>query len=378
MQLPETMQYCRYCENLTFPVSKRLANLVANITCGLVGIATSSYGISSQVLAATSSPNSPLKPSKIEQKTAPKLDSKTNQKPDVTPNPALNPAADSTPDDKSSLCGTPVLDALKQHKVKQGETLAAIAQKYKLTTSTIMGLNPSTRDGVVTVGQILVIPPVNGVSYRFGNEESYKSLAKRYNVRADVLFERNGCQSRPKVVFVPGAVWKPNPVIPRLPTFATAASAPSQPSIIFNSGGYPLPYAVPVTSGYGWRINPVTGDSAFHSGIDLGAPFGTPVLAAKAGRVQFAGWAGGYGNLIELSHDNMGTRYAHLAAIYVAPGQRVARGQQIGIVGSTGRSTGPHLHFEIMVPSAEGWATLDPAPYLSRIASVFSEVWPIL
>lgn len=286
-------------------------------------------------------------------------------------------ATDSTPDDRASLCGTPTMDALKKHKVKKGETLAAIAKQYKLTAATIMGLNPSTRDGMVSPGETLLIPPTNGISYRFGNEETYKSLAKKYNVRADVLFEQNGCQPRPKVVFVPGAVWKPNPVIPRLPAFATLASAPSQPAIIFNSGGYPLPYAVPVTSGYGWRINPVTGESAFHSGIDLGAPMSTPVLAAKSGTVKFAGWSGGYGNLIEIGHDNMGTRYAHLSAIYVNPGQRVARGQQIGLVGSTGRSTGPHLHFEIMVPSAEGWATLDPAPYLNRLAAIFSQFIPI-
>ncbi|NKB18597.1 MAG: peptidoglycan DD-metalloendopeptidase family protein [Pseudanabaena sp. CRU_2_10] len=336
-----------------FAVNRRLDSSVAKIIGVLISIASSFYGLSSEVLGVTSSPNLPAK-----------IDSKTDSKPDAKPNPKPNPTAD----DKSSLCGTPTLDALKRHKVKKGETLATIAKNYKLTTATIMGLNPSTRDGAVEVGQTITIPPVNGVSHRFGNEETYKSLAKRYNVRPDVLFERNGCQPRPKVVFIPGAVWKPNPrAIPNLPTFA---SAPSNPSIVFNTGGYPLPYAVPVTSSYGWRMNPVTGDWAFHSGIDLGAPMGTPVLAAKSGTVQFAGWSGGYGNLVELSHDNMGTRYAHLAAIYVAPGQRVARGQQVGIVGSTGRSTGPHLHFEIMVPSAEGWATLDPAPYLNRIASI--------
>ncbi|WP_225902673.1 peptidoglycan DD-metalloendopeptidase family protein [Pseudanabaena sp. PCC 6802] len=353
--------------------------MVANIAFGLASIVANSYLLSPAAMGATGS--SGLVPdrkpdAKLELKPALKPNLKLDSKAKPSANPDTTPA-DSSPDDKSSLCGTPIMDGLKQHKVKKGETLAAIAKQYKLTTATIMGLNPSTRDGTVSPGEILTIPPSNGISYRFGNEETYKSLAKKFNVRADVLFEQNGCQSRPKVVFVPGAVWKPNPVIPKLPAFATLASAPSQPAIIFNSGGYPLPYAVPVTSGYGWRINPVTGESAFHSGIDLGAPMGTPVLAAKSGTVQFAGWSGGYGNLIEIGHDNMGTRYAHLSAIYVNPGQRVAKGQQIGLVGSTGRSTGPHLHFEIMVPSAEGWATLDPAPYLNRIAAVFSQFIPI-
>jgi murein DD-endopeptidase MepM/ murein hydrolase activator NlpD len=122
-------------------------------------------------------------------------------------------------------------------------------------------------------------------------------------------------------------------------------------------------------------MNPVTTIWSFHSGIDLGASFGTPVLAAKAGRVEFAGWGGGYGNLVELDHGSTGTRYAHLEAIYVYQGQNVAQGQQLGLVGSTGRSTGPHLHFEIMVSSGDGWVALDPAPYLNRIASVMTNLF---
>ncbi|MCY7331198.1 MAG: peptidoglycan DD-metalloendopeptidase family protein [Pseudanabaena sp. CAN_BIN31] len=283
----------------------------------------------------------------------------------TTPSP---PVAPSNAKEAEELCGKPTLDDLAQHKVKQGETLEAIAKQYELKTATLMGLNPEVRNGEVKVGQTLAIPPLDGLTYRFKNEENYTTVAKKYNVRADVLFERNGCQRRPKVVFVPGAIWKPDPVPFQLPAIASRGSA--NPDIIFQTGGYPLPYAVPVTSNYGWRINPVTTIWSFHSGIDLGAPFGTPVLAAKAGRVEFAGWGGGYGNLVELDHGSTGTRYAHLEAIYVAQGQSVAQGQQIGIVGSTGRSTGPHLHFEIMTPSGDGWIAFDPAAYLNRMASI--------
>jgi len=292
----------------------------------------------------------------------------------ILPSPAIAASTTpSTPVDQSNakeaeeLCGKPTLDDLAQHKVKQGETLEAIAKQYELKTATLMGLNPEVRNGEVKVGQTLSIPPLDGLTYRFKNEENYTTVAKKYNIRADVLFERNGCQRRPKVVFVPGAIWKPDPVPFNL---AIASRGSANPNIIFQTGGYPLPYAVPVTSNYGWRINPVTAIWSFHSGIDLGAPFGTPVLAAKAGRVEFAGWGGGYGNLIELDHGSTGTRYAHLEAIYVAQGQSVAQGQQIGIVGSTGRSTGPHLHFEIMTPSGDGWIAFDPASYLNRIASI--------
>ena len=285
-----------------------------------------------------------------------------------------------TPEDESNakeaeeLCGKPTLDDLTQHKVKQGETLEAIAKQYNLKTATLMGLNPEVRSGKVTVGQTLAIPPMDGLTYRFKNEENYTTVAQKYNIRADVLFERNGCQRRPKVVFVPGAIWKPDP-IPFNPAIASRGSG--NPTVIMQTGGYPLPYLVPVTSNYGWRMNPVTAIWSFHSGIDLGAPFGTPVLAAKAGRVDFAGWGDGYGNLVELDHGSTGTRYAHLEAIYVYQGQQVVQGQQIGTVGSTGRSTGPHLHFEIMVLSGDGWVALDPAPYINRIAGFMSDYFPI-
>jgi murein DD-endopeptidase MepM/ murein hydrolase activator NlpD len=279
------------------------------------------------------------------------------------------PTDDASAKEAEELCGKPTLDDLAQHKVKQGETLEVIAKQYNLKTATLMGLNPEVRNGSVSVGQILSIPPLDGLTYRFKNEENYTTVAKKYNIRADVLFERNGCQQKPKVVFVPGAIWKPDP-IPYNP--AIAARGSDNPSVIMQTGGYPLPYSVPVTSPYGWRMNPVTTIWSFHSGIDLGAPFGTPVLAAKAGRVDFAGWSDGYGNLVELDHGSIGTRYAHLDAIFVSQGQQIAQGQQIGIVGSTGRSTGPHLHFEIMVPSGDGWVALDPAPYLNRIAGIMT------
>jgi len=281
------------------------------------------------------------------------------------------PTDESNTNEAEELCGKPTLDDLTQHKVKQGETLEAIAKQYNLKTATLMGLNPEVRNGSVNVGQTLSIPPLDGLSYRFKNEENYTTVAKKYNIRADVLFERNGCQQRPKVVFVPGAIWKPDPI----PFNAAIAAINSEnPTVIMQTGGYPLPYAVPVTSNYGWRMNPVTTIWSFHSGIDLGASFGTPVLAAKAGRVDFAGWGNGYGNLVELDHGSTGTRYAHLDAIYVSQGQQVAQGQQIGIVGSTGQSTGPHLHFEIMVPSGDGWLALDPAPYLNRIAGIMTNL----
>lgn len=103
-----------------------------------------------------------------------------------------------------------------------------------------------------------------------------------------------------------------------------------------------------MSSGYGYRTDPVFGTQAFHAGLDFAAAEGTPVYATADGTVQFAGRAGGYGNKIDISHGfNYVTRYGHLSQIDVKQGQKVKRGEKIGEVGSTGKSTGPHLHYEV-------------------------------
>lgn len=110
-----------------------------------------------------------------------------------------------------------------------------------------------------------------------------------------------------------------------------------------------MPAAVMMmSSGFGYRSDPFTGAGAMHAGLDFKGPVGTPILAAAEGRVTFAGFHGGYGNTIEITHANgLVTRYAHLSGFSVAQGQKVERAVQIGRMGSTGRSTGSHLHFEV-------------------------------
>jgi murein DD-endopeptidase MepM/ murein hydrolase activator NlpD len=129
---------------------------------------------------------------------------------------------------------------------------------------------------------------------------------------------------------------------------------------------FPLSLPAPITSIFGWRIHPITGDSRFHSGTDLGAPMGTPVLAAYAGKVAIADFLGGYGLTVTIDH-NKGTQetlYGHLSEIFVKPGDLVKQGAVIGRVGSTGNSTGPHLHFELRQQTPDGWVTLDPGSQL--------------
>jgi murein DD-endopeptidase MepM/ murein hydrolase activator NlpD len=129
---------------------------------------------------------------------------------------------------------------------------------------------------------------------------------------------------------------------------------------------FPLSIPAPITSLFGWRVHPLSGDARFHSGTDLGAPLGTPVLAAYAGQVALADFLGGYGLAVALNHNkgSQQTLYGHLSEIFVKPGEWVKQGSVIGRVGSTGNSTGPHLHFEFRELTPEGWVALDSGAQL--------------
>jgi murein DD-endopeptidase MepM/ murein hydrolase activator NlpD len=127
------------------------------------------------------------------------------------------------------------------------------------------------------------------------------------------------------------------------------------------SGQLMYPTIGPVTSNFGWRTHPILGTERFHSGIDFGADSGSLVYASAQGRVIYADWYGGYGNAVIIDHGNgMTTLYGHCSELYVKDGDVVQKGQPISAVGSTGFSTGPHLHFELR---ANGEPT-DPAAYL--------------
>ncbi len=127
------------------------------------------------------------------------------------------------------------------------------------------------------------------------------------------------------------------------------------------TGQLMYPTIGPVTSNFGWRTHPILGTERFHSGIDFGADYGSLIYASEQGRVIYADWYGGYGNAVIVDHGNgMTTLYAHCSDLYVKDGDIVAKGQPIASVGSTGFSTGPHLHFELR---ANG-EPIDPAAYL--------------
>ena len=121
------------------------------------------------------------------------------------------------------------------------------------------------------------------------------------------------------------------------------------------------PAAGPITSGYGYRIHPIFGTRLLHTGVDIGAPYGAPVVAADSGSVVYAGAMSGYGNVVMIDHGGgISTLYGHLSAFSVSVGQSVSRGGPIASVGCTGYCTGPHLHFEVRINGAP----VDPMPYL--------------
>lgn len=147
--------------------------------------------------------------------------------------------------------------------------------------------------------------------------------------------------------------------------FFSAIQQLSRPSNSNTSFIYPLSVPASITSVFGWRIHPITGTRRFHAGTDIGAPTGTPVLAAATGEVAIADWMGGYGLAVVVQHNqSQRSLYGHLSEITVKPGEWVQQGTVIGRVGSTGNSTGPHLHFEWRQLTEQGWVATDPGVQL--------------
>ncbi|AFY54473.1 metalloendopeptidase-like membrane protein [Rivularia sp. PCC 7116] len=260
-------------------------------------------------------------------------------------------------------CPKPALERFVNHQVAPEETLKSIAQTYSVTPATIIRMNPTIRNGKVTVGKNLIIPPYDGVVVKLARGQTLKQIAVKHKVRADALFEVNGCQENPQVVFVP-----------KLNKSQGSTQASSTKTNILEAitnssklSGYPLPENTAVAFPFGWQINPDNGDVFFHSGIDLSAQPGTSVQAISEGVVVLAQEQGSYGNLVIINHSSgMQSRYAHLQDIKVSLGQEVNKGDLVGTVGSTGAPTlkKPHLHFEIRSSSSLGWVAKDPKEYL--------------
>ncbi|NIJ20020.1 murein DD-endopeptidase MepM/ murein hydrolase activator NlpD [Sphingomonas naasensis] len=154
-----------------------------------------------------------------------------------------------------------------------------------------------------------------------------------------------------------GAAFRPSRAEPTPTPTPLVAAAPA--------AAHPRAALPRLSSRFGRRGDPIRGTVATHYGIDIPGMLGTPVFAAAPGTVRYAGTAGSYGNMVEIAHGGaLDTRYAHLSRILVRPGAHVEQGEPVALMGSTGRSTGSHLHFEVRV----GGSAVDPLPWLERDA----------
>lgn len=256
------------------------------------------------------------------------------------------------------LACRPLLTNLLRHRIAPGETVESIAQGYGLLPETLLRLNPVLQNDPLPIGEEILVPPFNGVRLEVPPGTTWQDLEVAYGVRADVLFELNGCQTQPQVVFIPGVSW----------------SSQNGQTVDPYTGltRYPLPTTATVALPYGWYINPQTEQRLFHSGIDLLASPGTSVVAVERGVVVYAGYQENYGNLVVINHPGgRQSRYAHLETIQINTGQTVQPGDAIATVGTTGNrdSSPPHLHFEVRYYTPQGWIAQDPEIHLTTAAS---------
>jgi murein DD-endopeptidase MepM/ murein hydrolase activator NlpD len=236
------------------------------------------------------------------------------------------------------------------YSVQPGDNLWIIAQHFDLEQDTIVWANADLERNpdLLQIGQEIRIPPVDGVLHTVAAGESLEAIASRYKVEpAQILaYAPNGIDDASALqpgqeLIVPGGVRPPPPRPTPAPVaqgevLAIPAGAPAVPvEAPAQPGRFIWPAQGIITQWYG----------PWHGAIDIANSQGTPLLAADAGTVTFAGWSGGLGNTVQIDHqDGFATTYAHLYSIDVEVGQQVEQGQQIGLMGTTGRSTGPHLH----------------------------------
>ncbi len=230
-----------------------------------------------------------------------------------------------------------------EYEVQAGDTVFGIAEKFGIKPETIMWSNPVLEQNpdLLRIGDKLVILPVDGVYHKIKKGDTIAKIAKKYKVKPEAIinFEWNKLDG-PDATLTPGEhLIVPGGTKPYVARTVRVYRGPIPKGAKRGSGNFVWPVSGYITQGF-WNN---------HRAIDIGSWLGNPVVASDSGYVVYAGWdRTGYGNLVIIDHGNgYRTYYAHLSKIYVRVGDSVAQGQQIGAVGSTGRSTGPHLHFEI-------------------------------
>lgn len=233
-----------------------------------------------------------------------------------------------------------------EYIVASGDILGTIAEKFDLNISSILWANDLSFYSTIKPGQKIKIPPVDGLSYKIKKGDTLEKIAKTYQSDINDIVEFNKLASLNDIVagqeiMIPGGI-KPTVYVPTVRSIASVFTTPTAEAPTDSGGKLLWPTnSNRITQYFGWR----------HSGLDIGNKVGQPIYASESGKVTTAGWNnGGYGYYIIINHGNgLETLYAHSSKLYVKKGDTVSRGDIIAAIGSTGRSTGPHIHYEVKV-----------------------------
>ena len=231
--------------------------------------------------------------------------------------------------------------------VRKGDTISSIAKMFDVSTGTILSANDLKRGETISVGQKLIILPISGIQYTVKKGDTIYSVSKKYKVDVGEIVGFNGFSSSEDALAVGEVI-----IIP-FAEIEEKSTASTQPNKVVNKA---RGVSGPDYSGY--YIRPVSYEAGAKSqglhgynGVDIAGKVGTPIIAAASGEVivsKQGGWNGGYGSYVVISHDNgTQTLYGHLSGVVAKEGWHVSKGQLVGYMGSTGRSTGSHLHFEV-------------------------------
>jgi len=235
------------------------------------------------------------------------------------------------------------------HKVAMGDSVSTIAQSYGVSVNTILWENNLSAYSIIRAGDELAILPMSGIAHKVASGDNLNKLADKYGVEKDKIAAANKIDIIDSLkigqkIIIPGgkkvayAVHEPK-AYSGLKAIKDIVKAPSAKPVAGNKMNWPT-VGTRITQYYSWR----------HYAIDIANKTGTPLFAADAGTVELAGWGKGYGNQIVIDHGGgKKTRYAHCSKFYVKKGDVVSKGQTIAAMGSTGWSTGPHIHFELII-----------------------------
>ena len=240
---------------------------------------------------------------------------------------------------------------LTDYVVQSGDTISTIAQKFNISVNTILWQNSLGSNGFIKPGQTLEILPTSGVSHKVKSGDTVLALAKKYGIEADKIVEYNNLTDvgdikiSQQLIMPGGKITAPRRKATTTSTVVNVAPVTklftNSPAPADTGGALFWPAGVRrISQYYNWR----------HKGLDIAGPTGTPLYASDPGVVEFSGWLNGYGYNVLVNHQNgIKTRYAHASKLFVSKGEYVTRGKTIAAMGSTGWSTGPHIHYEVIV-----------------------------